>query len=64
MNQQQAIEALEKGKKITHRFFGESEYVHLKSGEIYDEKGQKLRGFFDFRYGEKWNKDWRLFKTK
>lgn len=38
MTRQQAIKAMESGKKVTHVFFATDEYVEMKNGKLIDER--------------------------
>lgn len=67
MNQEQALKALERGKKITHKSFISSEY--MKQGgkwEIEFEDGAKCsyEEFFLYRTNKAWQENWSIFGNK
>jgi len=62
MNKEQAIEAMRKGKKITHRFFMPKEYIYMEGECVIGEDGISHGEFFWFhRKNEMWSRDWRIF---
>lgn len=60
----QALEALNQGKKISHVYFTDDEYVYLKDGSLTDEQGieltENIDRFFDAR---PWNDGWYIKET-
>ena len=69
MNKEQAITALKKGSKITHKRFIKGEYImeHPKSHEHYtDEYGNVLsiKVFWQYRTAKSWQEDWTIFKKR
>lgn len=62
LHKYQAIRKLREGKKVKHKSFVDGEYVYLKDGKILDENNNVLPGFWDYRYGAKWNTGWSVVK--
>lgn len=70
MDKQQAIEAMLKGKKVTHRYFDPNEWVRMTDGhtvETEDGVSYSAALFWSIREYDKssienWGKDWSLFK--
>jgi len=60
MSQQDAMKALEEGKKITHRFFLPGEYVLIRDGKIFDESDRYQDSFWEARYGLAWQTGWSI----
>lgn len=62
MNKQDAINAMRKGKKVTHRFFADGEYITMEDNRIVDEAGNKFSpyNFWVVRRQEAWEKDWEI----
>lgn len=67
MTKQEAISLMQSGHKVKHYLFSDDEYIHMKNGKIYDEKGYLMesddaRGnFIDFwtdRNDEIWKDGW------
>ena len=63
MNKEKALDLLEKGKKVKHKFFSRDEFVmqHPRKPQYYlDEEGNsKLKEqFWKFRDFVEWEKDW------
>ena len=69
MNKEQAIEALKQGKKLTHRFFLETEFIYLKEGILYDEENVNLghpdlnAEFWQIRRAKNWDSDWTIYSN-
>jgi len=62
MTKTEAILAMKYGKKVTHRFFTSDEYITMTDDVIVDEKGFRLKEFWDFRTEITWDDDWSLFE--
>lgn len=64
MTKQEAIQAMQDGKKVRHEYFMDDEFISMTDNEIFDEKGYKMRGAnFDFwtdRKGEAWENGWSI----
>ena len=41
MTKQAAIQAMESGKKVTHTYFDDDEWITMKNGQIVTEEGYK-----------------------
>jgi len=63
MNKQDAINAMRKGKKVTHRFFADGEYITMEDNRIVDEAGNKFspHNFWEVRRQEAWEKIGKLY---
>jgi hypothetical protein len=60
MNRTEALEAAISGKKITHRYFLDYEYLEFKDGKLITEDGYEYEErFHKFDYFES---DWSIFK--
>jgi len=66
MNKIEAIQAMEQGKKVTHRYFSPDEWMTIENGMIVTEDGCKTAQsvFWNYRQDQAWNKDYEIFKTK
>lgn len=65
MTKQEAIEALEKGHKLQHRYFINGEYIYLdEDGNLRDEKGLFLDwdDFWYWRRKDCWLEDWGYYQ--
>lgn len=66
MTKQQAINAMIDGHKVTHQYFGETEWVKSsKNGLVYElEDGVKLykNEFWKYRQGDGFEVGWEIFK--
>lgn len=62
MTQQEAIKALNEGKKVRHRYFTYDEYIYVdENGYLHDEAGFVVGyEFWELRKGEAWQKDWSI----
>lgn len=62
MNKSEAISAIQKGSVVTHRFFGDNEFIKLHSNGIdyEDENGYKLNSteFWHHRKNPMFETDW------
>jgi len=64
MNKQQAIDAMRRGHKVTHRFFGDKEWLKMRSDFVYEfEDGFTCSAseFWKYRIEATWNEDWEIF---
>lgn len=69
MNRDEAKAAIERGNKVTHRFFDDKEFIELSKllpGFYQDEKGYHFRPseFWADRQQEYFNSDWSIFEFK
>lgn len=60
MNRQEAIEALKEGKYLTHKTFGDWEYIHTKNGIIETEDGYDFS--YQFHKATIFNDGWQIKK--
>lgn len=61
LTKEEAIEALEKGKKLTHNLFSDDEFIYLKNGDIHDENGYNIQSeFWKWRTAEAFLTDWSI----
>ena len=64
MTKEDAIIAMHKGEKVTHRFFSEGEYIYMKDGKIHDEKDYNIDSeFWQHRNKPEWEIDWSISKN-
>ena len=63
MTKQEALTAMEEGKKVTHSYFGQYEYMYLENNKYKFEDGIIVlpERFWKLRQGEGWEKGWRLW---
>lgn len=68
MNKEEAKQALNEGKKITHVFFCENEFVQKDSEDssvlVFEDFGvkQNEEEFWLMRQDESWNEGWEIVK--
>lgn len=61
MDKQTALAYAKQGKKITHRFFEDGEYLQIKDGQLQMEEGYPVsHEFWQLRSGQEWEQDWSL----
>lgn len=62
----QALEALQHGEKIAHRYFSSDEWVVASGAKYLFEDGCTCEpaSFWRYRHGAEWNKDWRVVPSK
>ena len=63
MNKEEAIKAMQEGKKITHTSFTDEEWMTMKDGKILTEEGY-LHPWVDFWYWRQepiWEKNYSLY---
>ncbi len=63
MSKEEAIQEIKEGKKVTHRYFLDDEWITMIGNIIRMEKGQECWAseFWRDRQGEAWHQDWKLF---
>jgi hypothetical protein len=61
MTKQEALVALMQGKKITHEYFGSSEYLYMEYGIIRTEEKYSFDQAWDKRTGPEWDTGWKLY---
>ena len=63
MTKNEALKALEEGKKITHKYFSNDEYICKCDSEFYMcESGYMPIGdFWNYRQSPDWDNDWSIF---
>lgn len=66
MTKAEAIEAIRQGKKVTHSYFTNDEFITMKNGRIITEEGYSAspEEFWRYRTSESWNEHWELFQEK
>lgn len=65
MNKEQAIAAMRKGKKVTHKLFMDYEYIYMdKDDNVVSEDGvvRPSDEFWRWRYDKSWEKGYSLFE--
>ena len=65
MTKQEAIAAMQEGKKVTHEYFGQDEWVTMKDGSIVLEDGVSCHPleFWRWRTASAWLDNWELFNN-
>lgn len=63
MTKSEAIDAMKRGEKVTHRFFTPDEWMTIDNNEILLEDGVKcsIEEFFHFRKDQYWDDGWSLY---
>ncbi len=61
MSIEEAKTALEEGKKLTHDYFSDGEYIYMDEGVIVSEDGVRHHNFWGLRQLEGWNNNWHLY---
>ena len=72
MTATEALLAMYEGKKLTHRFFTDDEYIYMKNHDIYTEDGYNMgtvfEDFWQSRGGplgdDSWSTDWLLYEDE
>lgn len=64
MNIEEAKQALIAGKKLTHDYFSEGEFIQMIDGKIISEDGVQHDNFWGLRQLEGWNNDWSIYQEK
>lgn len=65
MTKEEAKQALREGKKLTHRYFSDNEYIYAKGNIIFSEDGVNHGfDFWNLRPDEWWNDGWEIFVEK
>ena len=64
MTKQEAIEAMQKGEKVTHRFFDIEEWITMIGNRIFTEEGYSASPvtFWGDRCSIQWESDWEIFQ--
>lgn len=62
MTKQEAIKAMQKGQKVTHRYFTPNEWMTIENGQIVLEDGVRCSPyeFWRWRTDESWNDGYTL----
>lgn len=60
----QAIEQMMAGKKMTHPFMIDGEWVTIENGAIVSEDGVKHMNFFELRHDHQWDDGWTVWEPK
>lgn len=63
MNKAEAIQAMQDGKKVTHRYFDSNEFIMLKDGMIETEEGYRcsIKIFWGHRTEQHFQTGWEIF---
>lgn len=61
MTKTEAYIALKSGQKVTHEYFGSSEYLCMEYDIIHTEEGYNFDDEWDKRKGPEWSKGWRIY---
>jgi hypothetical protein len=65
MTSTEAIEQMRQGKKVTHEYFTDHEFIYMENGKIISED-KIVHGaptsYFLLRPGQAWKENWELFK--
>lgn len=65
MTKQEAIQAMEKGEKVTHTYFSPDEWITIQNGSILTEEGYLIYQdeFWSYRENSYFNEGWELYKS-
>lgn len=65
MTKDKAIEAMKKGLKVRHYYFGDNEFIYMDAGMIVTEEGYKVKPieFWAYRSTKGWQNGWSIIKT-
>ncbi len=63
MTIEEAKTILASGKKLTHDYFSEGEYIYMVDGVIYSEDDVIHDNFWGLRQLEGWNNNWSIYDT-
>jgi hypothetical protein len=65
LTKEQAIALMKQGKKLTHRYFSDDEWITMRGNMIVMENGCSCWNnlFWQDRQGEKWETDWSLYDS-
>ncbi len=63
MTKEEALKAMQEGKKVAHRFFTSDEWMTIDNGEILLEDGVRcdIEEFFHFRSDNLWENGYELY---
>lgn len=64
MIKSEAIEAMERGEKVTHPRFNWDEYICMRDGAVYDECDYELPTFWEYRWQSSWEGNWSIVKKE
>lgn len=66
MTKDEAIDAMKRGEKVTHRYFSNDEWMTIKDGKIETEDGCRSTpfNFWLDRIGPPWQNGYSIFKPK
>jgi hypothetical protein len=64
MTKEEALRHMFNGKKVTHRWFSDYEWMTIEDGKIATEEGYKHnpQQFWSYRNDESWNDEYSLFE--
>ncbi len=62
MTKYEAIQALRKGEKITHRYFSSDEFIYMKDGTLRDENDYNMSEFWQLRSATEWNDGYEIYQ--
>jgi hypothetical protein len=61
MTKSEAKQKMEEGHKVTHRLFAQGEYIYSAAGDLFDENGYQMDGFWEYRDAEIWTTGWSIY---
>lgn len=63
MTKVQAVDAMKAGKKVSHKYFTSEEWMTIEEGMFLFEDGNRchMKQFWETRYEDWWNSDWRIW---
>lgn len=66
MTKKEAIQEMNEGRKVTHRYFADDEYITMEGINMVDEHGIPFNPatFWKYRQASYWETDWRLFEER
>ena len=64
MTKQEAITAMQEGKKITNHLFSDNEFIYYKNGKIHDENNYNIDSeFWVWRKDSVWHEGWSIYEA-
>lgn len=58
MNRNQALAAMKEGKRVSHRWFSNDEYLYMENSKMFSEEGYRFEEGWEMRKGDSWEEDW------
>lgn len=64
MTREEAIEQMKQGKKVTHRYFSNDEWMTIENGKFLLEDGVRIsfEEFWLYRYQDSWKDGYEIYE--